>query len=75
MFAHYPQLKYRNELNIDNKYEPYLYALFDTGIKDGSYLSEDYMFCDRWREMGGDIWVDTRLRLSHSGYHSFQQLA
>lgn len=73
MFEHYPELKYKNDLNIDMKYEPHLYALFDTGIdEDKTYLSEDYMFCNRWRAMGGDIWVDTKIRLSHSGYHSFQ---
>ena len=74
MFTQYPQLKYRNELNIDNKFEPFLFGLFDTGIKEGSYLSEDYMFCDRWRDIGGDIWVDTRVKLSHSGYHTFTHL-
>ena len=74
MFTQYPQLKYRNELNIDNKFEPFLFGLFYTGIKEGSYLSEDYMFCDRWRDIGGDIWVDTRVKLSHSGYHTFTHL-
>ena len=25
----------------------------------GRYLSEDYAFCPRWRDMGGKIWVES----------------
>ena len=33
----------------------------------GDYLSEDYAFCKRWTDMGGDIWADFQSRLSHTG--------
>ena len=37
------------------------YALFDCMIEPetGVYLSEDYTFCRRWRDLGGKIWLDT----------------
>ncbi len=49
------------------------YALFDCMIDEqtGVYLSEDYAFCQRWRAMGGDIWLDTSARLTHTGPHGF----
>ena len=49
------------------------YALFDCLIDEdtGLYLSEDYAFCQRWRAMGGDIWLDTAARLTHTGPHGF----
>ena len=31
------------------------------------YLGEDYSFCERWRQMGGKIWVDDSLGLMHFG--------
>lgn len=72
MFAHYANTKVINDTGMDAKYEPNMYALFDTAIgKDGRYLSEDYLFCERWRAMGGSVWVDTTVKLTHSGYHTF----
>jgi len=51
-----------------------LYALFDPMIdKDtGEYISEDYAFCRRWRALGGEIWLDTTARLTHSGAYDFK---
>ena len=50
-----------------------LYALFDPLIEPGTgtYLSEDYSFCRRWRALGGAIWLDLRSRLTHVGPDSF----
>lgn len=31
------------------------------------YLSEDWMFCQRWRDLGGDVWADTHIQLKHMG--------
>jgi FkbM family methyltransferase len=30
-------------------------------------LSEDWAFCQRWRELGGKVWLDTNILLSHVG--------
>lgn len=32
---------------------------------------EDYIFCQRWRELGGEIWVDPSIRLEHIGSHCY----
>ena len=32
------------------------------------HLSEDYAFCKRWRQMGGDVFADFRTRMSHVGH-------
>lgn len=52
---------------------PNQYALFDCMIdaKTGEYLSEDYAFCQRWRALGGRIWLDTASRLAHIGPYEF----
>jgi hypothetical protein len=33
----------------------------------GEYLSEDYAFCRRWRDLGGELWVDLQSKLTHVG--------
>jgi hypothetical protein len=44
--------------------------LFETMIEPetGQYLSEDYAFCRRWRDLGGEIWADMESRLTHVGH-------
>jgi hypothetical protein len=43
--------------------------VFETMIEPetGQYLSEDYAFCRRWRDLGGEIWADMEERLTHAG--------
>jgi hypothetical protein len=74
MIEKYPETKYTNDLNTNPIYNPYFYALFDTMIDPISkrYLSEDYTFCRRWQEMGGEIWMDPSIDLDHYGSYSFQ---
>jgi hypothetical protein len=47
--------------------------VFETMIEPetGQYLSEDYAFCRRWRDLGGEIWADMEARLTHVGAASY----
>lgn len=45
---------------------------FSTKIdKEGMLLSEDYFFCDLWRDNGGTVWANPFIRLSHVGTHNY----
>lgn len=70
----HPELKYVNDINVDKKFEPFMYALFDTMIDPDSrrYLSEDYMFCRLWQNAGGEVWLDPRTALNHVGHYTFR---
>ena len=73
MCAHYPQLQYQRDHSIDAATaSDSRYALFECMIaEDGTYLSEDFAFCKRWTDMGGEIWADLNSRLSHVGPMTF----
>ena len=48
------------------------FALFECMIgEDGTYLSEDFAFCKRWTDMGGEIWADLESKLNHVGPMTF----
>lgn len=47
------------------------YALFDSGVIDNHYFSEDWMFCHRWTNIGGAIWADISIDLVHIGTEQF----
>jgi len=49
----------------------FAYALFDCGVEDGHYLSEDWMFCNRWTNMGGEIHVEVTINLNHTGPENY----
>jgi hypothetical protein len=50
------------------------FALFECMIDPatGTYLSEDFAFCKRWTDLGGEIWADLESRLDHVGPSVFQ---
>jgi hypothetical protein len=82
MAKQYPTIQYKpdhvGQANFDGS--RYIHAYFDTVIdsKDsitggGSdrYLSEDYMFCQMWRKMGGQIYLCPWMKTQHIGTYAF----
>lgn len=82
MEKEYPQLRYKpdhlGQANFDGT--RYIHAYFDTIIdtKDSAtgggsdrYLSEDYMFCQLWRKMGGQIYLCPWMKTQHIGTYAF----
>jgi hypothetical protein len=71
MCAQYPALRFRREHSMNDPLaeSPNRYALFECMIEPetGVYLSEDFSFCKRWTDMGGEIWADAQSRLDHVG--------
>tara|TARA_Y100001938_G_scaffold119261_1_gene165142 strand:+ start:9610 stop:10428 length:819 start_codon:yes stop_codon:yes gene_type:complete len=80
----YPELKYTSDYDrklltseSPSENDPLrqnLYSLFDTihdKENENAYLSEDYAFCKRWRDIGGKIWVDPDISLNHIGKHTY----
>jgi len=47
-------------------------GVFDFAIKDGQYVGEDYLFCDRAREAGFKIHIDVDISLPHVGIDTFE---
>lgn len=48
------------------------HAFFRTAIVNNRYLSEDYYFCHKWREIGGDVWLFPWSQCTHYGTYGFQ---
>ena len=78
----YPQLRYKpdhvGQANFDGS--RYIHAYFDTiidtvdsatGGGSDRYLSEDYMFCQLWRKIDGDIFLCPWMKTQHIGTYAF----
>ncbi len=74
MIEAYPETRYASVHAYSNAKSDANYALFDCMIdKDtNAYVSEDFSFCQRWRDIGGKIWLDTEGRLTHIGSYGFE---
>ncbi|CAN7190007.1 hypothetical protein LJR099_000499 [Variovorax paradoxus] len=69
MAAAMPELRYTPEAGDHaNAHLPH-WRFFDTQFEPatGRYLSEDFAFCRRWQQLGGQVFVDLQSRLSHQG--------
>jgi len=78
----YPTIRYKpdhvGQANFDGS--RYIHAYFDTiidtkesivGGGSDRYLSEDYMFCQLWRKMGGQIFLCPWMKTQHIGSYAF----
>jgi hypothetical protein len=74
MMEKYPELNYVPDGPANNPQAHLHWRFFDCMIDpdSGRYLSEDFTFCRRWRDMGGKVFVDPQCRLGHLGQHLFQ---
>ena len=72
---HYPQYSYKPDHirteAFDGSRE--IHAYFDCIIDPPTkrYLSEDYMFCQNVRNMGGKVWLCPWMHLQHAGTYIF----
>jgi hypothetical protein len=69
----FPSTKYVDDVGFLKPEEnAWAYALFDCGVEEGHYCSEDWMFCNRWSKMGGQVFIDVSINLNHTGIEDFK---
>jgi hypothetical protein len=68
MVGHYKDLQFNTNRSPRGK----LCGLFeDYRLANGSKLKDDYAFCQRWRDIGGQVWCDPEIKMSHTGNKAF----
>lgn len=68
----HPAVKqYKNDIGLDPMYDKFLKTYFDTAVRQNRYYSEDWTFCENWRDIGGKVWVDKRVLLRHTGTYTY----
>jgi hypothetical protein len=72
MIKAFPSTKYNDDIGyLSQEQNKYAYALFDCGVEDNHYMSEDWLFCHRWTKMGGDIYINISINLLHTGIEEY----
>jgi len=69
----FPSTKYTDDVSFLKPEEnQFAYALFDCGVEDDHYYSEDWMFCHRWTKLGGSVYIDVTINLMHTGIEDYR---
>lgn len=61
------------EWHYDNVDGHNMSAIFDFALKEGRYMGEDYLFCDRVADEGFKVQLDVQLSLPHVGNETFER--
>ena len=69
--AHPATKPFINDIGLPAELNPYMKTYFDTAVRENRYYSEDWTFCENWRDIGGKVWVDKRVLLKHTGTYVF----
>jgi hypothetical protein len=69
--AHPAVKPFMNDIGLPVELNPYMKTYFDTAVRENRYYSEDWTFCENWRDLGGKVWVDKRVLLKHTGTYVF----
>jgi hypothetical protein len=72
----HPSVKtFANDIGLPKDLDPHMKTYFDTAVRENRYYSEDWTFCENWRDFGGEVWVDKRVLLKHTGTYVFDYAA
>ena len=69
--AHPAVKPFMNDIGLPVELNPFMKTYFDTAVRENRYYSEDWTFCENFRDIGGKIWVDKRILLKHTGTYVF----
>jgi len=69
--AHPATKPFINDIGLPVELNPHMKTYFDTAVRENRYYSEDWTFCENWRDLGGRVWVDKRVLLRHTGTYTF----
>lgn len=56
----------------DHSSDRQLSAVFDFLVTEEGYMGEDYLFCDRARAIGYEVWIDPTIKLGHMGVQEYE---
>jgi len=71
LIAAHPEWKIEGHEDMTEAQRAAYHQFFRFDTESHDEIGEDYLFCDRWREAGGEIWVDPSIELTHMGAYPY----
>ena len=67
-----PELKYKNDIDGYMESGDNFYNIFNVGVRNGIYESEDWGFSSIWKEVGGKVYIHPEVNVKHIGWHTYE---
>jgi len=67
-----PELKYKNDIDGYMESGDNFYNIFNVGVRNGIYESEDWGFSSIWQEVGGKVYIHPEVNVKHIGWHTYE---
>ena len=67
-----PDLEYKNDIDGYMESGDNFYNIFNVGIRNGIYESEDWGFSSIWQEVGGKVYIHPEVNVKHIGWHTYE---
>ena len=74
LVEHPATIPFTNDIGLDPALNKDMRTFFDTDVREGRYYSEDWTFCENWRDLGGKVWIDKRVLLKHTGTYTYDHV-
>ena len=74
LVEHPATIPFTNDIGLDPALNKDMRTFFDTDVREGRYYSEDWTFCENWRDLGGQVWIDKRVLLKHTGTYTYDHV-
>jgi hypothetical protein len=71
MIVAHPEWKRDGHDGMSEAVKANYYQFFRFDPDDTMELGEDFVFCKRWRDIGGSIWIDPTIWLAHVGSKAY----
>jgi hypothetical protein len=65
---------FANDVGLEKEVDAHLKTYFTTVVRNNRYYSEDWAFCENWRDLGGKVFIDRRILLKHTGTYTFDYM-
>ena len=74
LVEHPATVPFTNDIGLPEELNKDMKTFFDTDVRARRYYSEDWTFCENWRDLGGKVWVDKRILLKHTGTYTYDAI-
>jgi hypothetical protein len=64
MMKSFPSQKYKGKFDKDTQVQSYIYSVFNTTVENDEYIPEDVVFCTKWENLKGKLYIDISIPLT-----------